>query len=278
MTNEEQFHLFDAIDRIPDFEGAGVAYVGDGECAVLRQTMHLSGFDTWIVLEAYDAPDTSKLEVPQQALRPKSTFWKDLLGIGINCGSAVLTGAATAAEVAATPVSGGTSLLLVTVTGAGAVATSLQCGLSTGRVIDHFIDPEYTALLDSEEWYNTANDVLDIVADVGAVASVGVAVQGLIRLQRASGRSFKAILKGMNRAERKRLARELAEYAGKKSSKQIKALVRAGELASIYTQKTVDMALKKWLLDSISSALTIAGSAGMGVVQKAFLVYIVQEA
>ena len=100
----------------------------------------------------------------------------------------------------------------------------------------------------------------------------------MLRLQKASGKSFKEILKGMSRAERKRLARELAEYAGTKSNKQFKALVRAGELVSIYTQKSVDMALKKMLLDSISSALTFAGSASSGVLQKAYLVYIVQEA
>jgi hypothetical protein len=270
--------LFDAIDNIPEFEGAGVAYLGDGECEVLRDSMHISGFDTWIVLEAYETSDTKTLEVPPTAVRPKTSFWKELLGLGINCSSAVLTGAATAAETAAAPVTGGASLALVYVTGAGAVATSLQCGLSVGRVVDHFIDPEYTELLDSEEWYSSANDVLDIVSDIGAVASVGQAVQGLIRLQKASGRSFKAILKGMTRAERKRLARELAQYLGAKSSKQFKALVRAGELATIYTQKSIDIALKKMLLDSISSALTIAGSAGMGVLQKAYLVYVVQEA
>jgi hypothetical protein len=278
MTNQEKFHLFDAIDNIPEFEGAGVAYLGDGECEVLRDSMHISGFDTWIVLEAYETSDTKTLEVPPTAVRPKTSFWKELLGLGINCSSAVLTGAATAAETAAAPVTGGASLALVYVTGAGAVATSLQCGLSVGRVVDHFIDPEYTELLDSEEWYSSANDVLDIVSDIGAVASVGQAVQGLIRLQKASGRSFKAILKGMTRAERKRLARELAQYLGAKSSKQFKALVRAGELATIYTQKSIDIALKKMLLDSISSALTIAGSAGMGVLQKAYLVYVVQEA
>ena len=54
-------------------------------------------------------------------------------------------------------------------------------------------------------------------------------------------------------------------------------MVRAGELVSIYTQKSIDMALKKMLLDGLSSALTFAGSGSSGILQKAFVVYIVQE-
>ena len=278
MTNEEQFHLFDAIDKIPQFQGAGVAYIGEGECNVLRDSMHISGFDTWIVLESSQTTDDGKLQLPAPAVKPKSAFWKKLLGAGISCTSAVVTGVATAAETAAAPVTAGASLTLVYITGAGAVASSLQCGLSVGEIVDHFIDPDMEALLDSEQWFDYANDVCDVIAIAGAVASVGQAVQGLIRLQKASGRSIKAILKGMSRAERKRLARELAQYAGTKSNKQFKALVRAGKLVSIYTQKSVDMALKKMLLDTISSALTVAGSGASGVLQKAYIVYIVQEA
>ena len=214
MTNEEQFHLFDAIDKIPQFQGAGVAYIGEGECNVLRDSMHISGFDTWIVLESSQTTDDGKLQLPAPAVKPKSAFWKKLLGAGISCTSAVVTGVATAAETAAAPVTAGASLTLVYITGAGAVASSLQCGLSVGEIVDHFIDPDMEALLDSEQWFDYANDVCDVIAIAGARASVGQAVQGLIRLQKASGRSIKAIFKGMSRAERKRLARELAQYAG----------------------------------------------------------------
>jgi len=276
MTNEEQFHVFDAIDHIPEFQGAGVACIGDGSCDILRDTQHISGFDTWIVLEATETPREGKLEAPKQA-KTRPSFLRELLSFGINCSSAVLTGAATAAETAAAPVTAGASLPLVYITGAGALATSLQCGLSVGRIVDHFIDPDLTVLLDSEEWYNSSNDLLDYIAVAGSLASVGQVAQGILRLQKASGKSFKVILKGMSRAERKRLARELAEYAGTKSNKQFKAMVRAGELVSIYTQKSIDMALKKMLLDGLSSALTFAGSGSSGVLQKAFVVYVVQE-
>ena len=277
MTNEEQFHLFDAIDGIPELQGAGVGYVGDGQCKVLRQTQHISGFDTWIILETMETPNDGVLAVAQKAPSPKPTFFKDLLSAGINCCSAVLTGAATATEAAAAPVTGGGSLALAYITGAGALATSLQCGLSVGRIVDYFIDPDLTAYLDSDDWYNSANDLLDYIAIAGAAASLGQAAQGLIRLQKASGKPFKEMLKGMSRAERKRLARELAEYAGTKSNQQFKALVRAGKLPSIYSQKSVDLALRKMVLDGVSSALTYAGSATSGVIREKYLVYIVQE-
>lgn len=50
MTNEEQFHLFNAIDDIPELNGAGIGYVGDGQCNVLRAARHISGLETWVVL------------------------------------------------------------------------------------------------------------------------------------------------------------------------------------------------------------------------------------
>ena len=164
MTNEEQFHLFEAIDSIPEFQGCGIACMEDNECQLLRQTQHISGFDTWIILEAIETNADRKLEIPQKAVKPKAGFWRELLGAGINCSSAVLTGAATAAETAAAPVTAGASLTLAYITGAGALATSLQCGLSVGRIVDHFIDPDLTALLDSNEWCNVANDWLDYIA------------------------------------------------------------------------------------------------------------------
>ena len=141
MTNEEQFHVFDAIDHIPEFQGAGVACIGDGSCDILRDTQHISGSDTWIVLEATETPKEGKLEAPKQA-KTRPSFLRELLSFGINCSSAVLTGAAAAAETAAAPVTAGASLPLDYITGAGALATSLQCGLSVGRIVDQVIDPD----------------------------------------------------------------------------------------------------------------------------------------
>ena len=265
------------MDAIPELKGAGIGYVGDGQCSILRKSTHASGMETYVVVET---TELATHERPANKLSNKtyrSNLVKELAAMGINCGGAVLAGMATAGEIAAAPLTAGAPLMLVYLTGTASVTGSLQCGISIGRVLDSVIDPQLTATLDSIEWCRRTSDILDWIGVLGAVASLGQDAQAVIRLQRTSGRSFEEILRGMNRAERKRLARDLANYAGTRSNGEYKALVRAGKLPSIFTQTQVTAALKSQLLSGVSSALGLAGSAQAGVLGRGYSVYITQE-
>jgi hypothetical protein len=277
MTKAEEFRLFAAVDTIPELNGAGIGYVGDGQCLVIRKSAHLSGMETYVVIEITELAAEEKPASKMPNKLQDSSLMKEFVVMGINCTGAVLAGIATAGETAAAPVTAGASLMLVYVTATATVAGSLQCGISIGRVVDSFIDPKLTTTLDSIEWCKTTADVLDWIGVVGAVASLGQAAQAVIRLQKTSGRSFQEILRGMNRAERKRLARDLADYAGTKSNREYKALVRAGKFPAIFSQTQVKLALKNQLLNSISAALGLSGSASTGVLRRGYLVYITQE-
>jgi hypothetical protein len=264
---------------MPEFYGAGVAYLGDGTCQVIRESVHASGLKTYIILEEQGPVAGGPAAAPPPS--PAASRWRRLLpevaGMGLNCTGAVLTGIATAGEAAAAPLTAGATAPLVWLTGAAAVATSAQCGLSIGRVINAAVDPGSNDLLDSEDWYQTTSTVLDAVAVAGAVASLGQAAQAAIRLQRASGRPFREILGGINRAERKRLAEDLARYSGQAQTRhQFLSLVREGRLPRVFNSQQVTQALRNQLLNSLSSALSLGTSASGGVVRR-ISVDVVQE-
>jgi len=81
----------------------------------------------------------------------------------------------------------------------------------------------------------------------------------------------------MNRAERKRLAQDLARYAGEASTRrQFIRLARQGAVRSIFTRQEVNKAVIKQLLNAVSSGLTLAGSGAFGVLRKVS-VHVVEE-
>ena len=286
LTNAQKAALFRAIDAVPEFSGMGVGYVGDGQCTVLRDSNHPTGLSTFLILE-----ETTESVIPAgpapprpQAPPPNFPLWSEVFGAGLNCMGAVLSGVAIAGEATAAPVTGGTSLALVYVTSAAAVASSAQCGVSVGRVLNAVFDPQANQILDSAAWYQVTGDVLDGISLAGSVASLGQAAQACIRLKQASGRPFREILKGMSRAERKRLAEDIAKYTGEATTRhQFIQLTRAGVIPKIFSNKAVTQALRNQLLNTVSSALGVGGSAlppnvssTSGLVHK-FIVHLMQE-
>lgn len=276
MIQIDQAKLFSQIDAVASLRGAGVVYIGEFTCTLLRRSEHPSGLETYIIIEESLRSETEVTPVAPAAT--KARLSSELIGLGLNCGSAVLTGLAVAGEVGAAPLTAGSSALLVYPTAVAAVGTSLQCGIAIGRVINHvFIDPRNNEQLDSTEWYRTTSDVLDAISLVGVGANAGLALKSIIRLRQASGHSFMKILKGMDRAERKRLAQDLARHAsGATSNKQLKALIRAGKFPKIFSQQQVSQAMLAQLYGAISSALDVSASAWSGNVNKV-IVHLFQE-
>ena len=264
---------------MPEFRGAGVAYYGDGSCEMIRESAHVSDLKTYILLEEQEPNPAVPSAPPPPA--PMDSRWRrlvpELVGMPLNCSGAVLTGIATAGEANAAPLTAGATAPLVWLTGAAALATGAQCGLSIGRVFNAVVDPQNNALLDSEDWYQTASTALDAIAVAGAVASLGQAAQAAVRLQRTSGRPFREILRGMNRAERKRLAEDLARHGGQAGSRsQFLRLVHEDRFSRLFNRQQVAQGLRNQLYNSISSALSL-GTSGSGGVVRRFLVNVTQE-
>lgn len=96
--------FFLRVDRIPELRGAGVGYLGDGACEVVRLPQHRSGLSTFVILQEDELPPSERGSpggVPPPDVRV------ELVGLGLNCAGAVLSWAALLGETAAVPLTGG---------------------------------------------------------------------------------------------------------------------------------------------------------------------------
>jgi hypothetical protein len=281
LSPSAQLELFRKIDAIPEFEGAGVGYIGDDACWVLRRSAHLSGFDTWIVLEeqTYDADAPMPPAPPLPSDNAQSNLKSELVSMGVNCGAAVAAGAVSTLGVAAAPVTGGTSTIITLVAGAAAVASAAQCGISIGRVIIEIADPgSTTEYFDNEAWYNWASNILDALTLLDVVTEAPGLFKNLSRIltmERTTGKSAAEIIRGLSRQERKAIARELAKASEELSNKQWKSLVRAGKLPSIYTMDAIKATIIMTLLQAVGDVLTLYSSYRSGNI--GLVVHIIQE-
>jgi hypothetical protein len=269
MLAEQQVRrILTEVDRTPAARPFGVAFVGRGQCRALRQPSMPAGLGTWVVLQ--EADDGPSLAPPAQGVSLLDALrGREGAGMWLSCGSAVLAGFAVAGGMTAAPVTAGASTAVTVLSWAALVSSSAQCLNGGWRVFNEMLNPSRNDELDSERWYTVTSDVLDAVSVAGGVAGLGQAAQVAIRLGRTSGRPLLEILRGMNRAERKRLAQDLAKYAGEAATRrQFIRLARAGRVPSVFTRAQVDKAILSEILSSISSGLDLAGSAAFGVVRK----------
>jgi hypothetical protein len=275
-TAEELQAFYLQLDQIDELSGAGVAYVGDGQCSLLRIPRHSSGLKTFVILKEEDLDDGEDLPGANDVSAPNLAV--ELVGLGLNCGGAVLSWAALGGEVAAAPVSGGGSLTLTVITWAAAVATTAQCANSLIRSVDVAVyHGQWTRWLDSQDYYIWAGDVLDGVSIVGATAAGAATVRTVLALRRATGRELTSILKGLNRAERKRLTQELIRMQIPNiSNSAMKDLIRAGQFPARFAASQITDALFAQLRDAIAATMAFGSSAVSGDV-KLLYVDIFQE-
>lgn len=279
ISGNQKSQLERAIDRIPEFRGAGIGFFEYGSYRRLRGSNHPTGLHTLVVIE--EKTRATSAVSPQSVPRH---LGPELAGAGINCLGMVLSGVAAGAEALSTPLTAGSSAALLLVTVPVASASALQCGLSLGRVSNSIFSPENNQDLDSSEWFTRMSVVLDGIALLDAVHGAGEVSRLAIQLRRSSSRPFVDIISSMTRAERKQLAEEIGRYTSHAvTRRQFLRLVRSGELAKVLSQQKVNSMLRKKLLTAISSALTVGGSAlpknvssSSGLVNE-YVVHVLQE-
>ncbi|MGH9759739.1 MAG: hypothetical protein ACREDR_24570 [Blastocatellia bacterium] len=257
------------IDRMPELRGAGIVYIDDRTCRLVRPSAHSSGLQTLIIIE------DRTVEVPQQQ-GPASASVPDhhghsisseLVSLGLNCGGTALAGTGLVAEGGGAVFTDGLSLIPITLTYAAFVASAAQCVNSAGRVIALAVDSESLDGLDSNRWYTATSQVLDAISLADVPNAFGEGIKTIMVLRRSSGRPFVDLLKGMSRPERKRLAKELATMTGDAASgKEFKALVRAGKLPAIFSQTAINEGIRLRLMDAVGGSLGLVGSARDGVI------------
>ncbi|MEP6653816.1 MAG: hypothetical protein ABJA82_10675 [Myxococcales bacterium] len=272
----QQLHRFlVSLDQIAPVRGAGVGFVGDGVCQVLRPSHHSTGLKTFVILQEDDLGGT---QTPAIANIQPPDIGVELVGLGLNCAGAALSWGALLAEGAAVPLTGGASSTLMLVTWGAAIATGIQCGTSILRSVDVGVNKgEWTRWLDSQDFYLWSSEALDGLSLLGAVAAGALTVRAVLAIRKASGRTFVEIVKGMSRAERKRLTQELIRIQRPGiSNTTLKTLVRAGTFPSRFASSDISEALFRQLRDAISATLAFTSSAASGDV-KLLYVHVFQE-
>ncbi|HYL97882.1 MAG TPA: hypothetical protein VEZ90_02925 [Blastocatellia bacterium] len=263
-----QTRLAHDIDRIDELRGSGLVYIDDFSSRLLRPSQHSSGLETLVIIEDRRvATSPSQTSAPPVADHHGHSITSELVGMGLSCGSAVLSGTALLGEGAGTPFTEGLSAIPIPLTWAAFTASTLQCVNSVGRVISLSVNPTSLDQLDSSTWYKTTSEVLDVISLADAPVALGEAGKAIMLLRRSTGRPFFDLLKGMSRMERKRLAQELAFATGDaRSGKQFKALVRDGKLPSIFSQTSIDRGIRIRLMDAVGSGLDITSSSRDGAI------------
>ncbi len=284
--------LIQAVDRIPELKGAGIAYIGDGQCAMIRDSDHTSGFRTYVVFQEVSSSATSSQSAkpasqdsrtnPSQA---PSTVGTELKNAALNCGGVVVSAALAGTSAVAIPVSAGFSSVPLAIASSAFVATSLRCGLSIGRLINaKAIDPQLNQIIDKSDWYPVVSTVIEAIDVTDAARSGLTTIAKYQALRRASSKSISELVRDAPRADRKRIAEEMAKFTGEATSRRsFLRLARQGKLAKLYEVKQVREEIIKGLLEAANSGRTIVESTlpggkgkNPGIVNE-LVVHIMQE-
>jgi hypothetical protein len=260
--------LFNAVDSISCLRGAGIGYL-DGMSSQVLRNAHLRplGMELWVVFEEEQVKASLSSVVPSAA-EAKSNWGKRFGDLFLNCGGAVLAGAAAATGVAAAPVTGGSSAILTWTSGAAAIAGAAQCGISIGQVTLEFMDPGVNErFLDEEDWFKSTGYVLDGIQLVGITSAAPALYSNIgkiLKMREVTGRTVPQLLKGLSRQERKLIAKEISRYGKTMSKKEWKRLVRVGAFPKIFSQQAISATVKSQLLESVGNALGLYSSASAG--------------
>jgi hypothetical protein len=274
LSSQHSAALIQAVDRVPAFKGVGIGFVGMGMSTIVRQPDLPLGMQHWIVFKEEPAATAAAA-----LAAPPSRVGKELGSVFLSCTSAVIAGAVASGGIAAAPLTAGASAAVSALAWSSGVAAAAQCGISAGRLLNELYDPGSNERhLDSKAWYETTSLILDGISLAGGVASLGQAAKTVIQLQRASGKPILQILKGMDRASRKRLAEEVARYTGQATTRrEFIRLARAGKIPKVFTRQQVTQAMIHEMLQAIGGNTSFAESFRTGNLKSLVMAFAAEE-
>jgi hypothetical protein len=262
--------LIYAVDQIPDLRGAGIAYIGNGKCRLVRDSNHQSGLRTYVVFQQVERTRLSLVSAfPSSATRTDatnqdrvaSTVGTELRRASLDCGGVVFSAMLAGGSTLALPVTGGFSSVALAIASSALVATSLRCGMSVGRLWNAGKSPDANRILDNSEWYSVTGTVIDAL-DTAEAAHSGLQLIGKYKaLRKATSKPIAELLREASRADRKRIAEEMAKFTGEASSRRtFLRLVRQAKIARLYEVRQIRMEVAHSLLEAANDATTLTSS------------------
>jgi hypothetical protein len=207
LSREQEEALVRAIYSIESLNGCIVGYHGGNMSKVLSSgyagTINF-GRTVVVIEEAPPAPSerliiaatnrSGGLEAtrPAEDVTNRGRVGRELVGTGLSCGVAVVTGLSAVGGVIGAPATGGSSLGLTVLAWTGFLTSAAQCAYGIARLNEIRTNPGDDSLsrLDSDPDVQRAVNIVDFLGLASGVATIGV-----------RGVRFLAV-RGMSRAER----------------------------------------------------------------------------
>jgi cell division inhibitor SulA len=118
---------------------------------------------------------------------------------------------------------------------------------------------------DSQEWYQNTTIALDVISIAGAAAAGAATLKATKLLMANSGKSTLSILKGLSRAERKRLTQDIIRLNHPSvSNRVLKSMVKNGRYPKRFSGLKITQSLQLQLKDAVGASMSFAGSALSG--------------
>jgi hypothetical protein len=267
--------LSSRIDKIitPEvrLKGAGIIFVdADYNIVLLRKfSPYCRKAPIYVVLKEPEKPKSELAYAAELRVREReSKLLLEASATVLSCSAAALSWVVVVGSGAAAPISGGGSVAITYLSLGAATATTAQCLNGGFRTWAEANAPEHLDSLDSEEWYRYTAHALDVISLTGAAISIYSVIRATQVLKASTGKSYRDVLAGLNRQERKRLTEEVirARHPGV-SNNALRAMVRNSSYPKRYATIEINKALTSNIKGAISASTSFVGSSVSGVVR-----------
>ncbi|MCX7386443.1 MAG: hypothetical protein NTX48_07225 [Planctomycetales bacterium] len=220
LTKDQEDALVRAVYSVESLNGCIVGYHGGNMSKVLSPgyagTINF-GRTIVVIEEAPPAPSellilaatnrSGGLEAsrPAEDVTNRGRVGRQLVGTGLSCGVAVVTGLSAVGGVIGAPATGGTSLGLTVLAWTGFLTSAAQCAYGIARLNEIRTNPTDDSLnrMDNDPDVQRAVNIVDFLNLASGVATMGIrGVRCLAVLQRNSSRLSETAVRGMTRAQR----------------------------------------------------------------------------
>ena len=251
------------IDAIPGMQNTGIVYHDQfGTTIVIREP---SG-DKKKTLIVQEAPIIDPVEPVNDKLAT------DITNSILSCSAAIIGVVGILSGAVLVPFSGGASTAFVVLSYVGTAGSLGQCVNSTGRITAKLTGhSDKVDWLDSQEWYVYTTLALDGMSLAGVAGATATTIKTVLALKRASGgKTTMEVLKGLNREQRKKLAKEMAELQHPGITKTaMKKMFQTGAIPRRFTQVALTRELQLQILSVFGSGVSVIGSGFHGLFKKA---------
>lgn len=221
-----------------------------------------------LITKATEGPgSTQMVESAGRALNTGelATEWTSTL---LSCGGAIVGTGLIITGGIALPLTGGASIGVVALAYGGTGASWLQCGRGGYRLFKYRNDGDASFIdrMNADESDVALGALLDVVSLASAGGALRTAINTYRTLKAVSSRSALDWLKGMSRAERRRLSAELAKQSGLSKAEKLLA-IQSGSLPKTIASSNIQKVVAQEMLSATAAAMAMGGSAVAGVVR-----------